>query len=1081
MRIRGLRVMLCLGILAAWAMPAHAQAIGSIFGKVTDPSGAVLPGVTVTVTGTGLQAPLVGTTAESGAFQFPSVPLGTYSVTFELANFKKVVRPNVQIVSGFNAQVDQKLELGQMSEEVTISAAAPLVDTKKTTTGMTITSDVMETIPTARDPWQVINMSPGVQAGLNVGGSASGQQVSLATRGTTANVQWNLEGGAITDLSSNSSPVYFNFDSLEQIQVTNGGGDVSVQSSGLSINIVTKSGSNVFKGTAHGTFENASMEANNVSLSQFNQANTANSANGFLSGNPIKKIAVFDGDYGGPIMKNKLWFWGSYSNQNINDGIANFFDPSLGSYCQQLDQAVRSKNLAGSGLITYDKLNEIQGCLGNDKTTIKDIDWKFNYQINAANKIQWLFTSDNKYRNHRGSNSTTAIESTSQQTSDAPWKFPLPTHQITHTLVASDRLVFNNQVTYVGGGFFLDYQDVPPLGTCPQTRYNGSTDPNGYAAAQNAACLWNVQSLSNATTGLLSASKTASYQTVRHGWEAKSEGTYFKSKFLGGDHSLKFGVGWRKNPILSFSHYSGGAQATVQCVGNSSLAGCGDGTFQPAGAASGVVAQQAELYRDQLINNDWWTYYGYIQDGYASGKWRLNGGLRYDWQQSKYLGGCVPASAIAPALLPSQCESATSTDPLTGKNIQSFHNPAPRVSATYDVFGNGKTSVHGSASYYYATKITLANALSGLAVQPGLVWGPNATDGSCTGTSCWQDLNRDGKVQLNELSGTPSFSNRYNAATGQILPTGNNVDPSAKIARTREAVVGFQHEVITNLAVGVDYIYRKYDNGTATYSLGYQPGTGQSLTNLYTGPLTWTDPVTGTSAPYYVICQGCTRPGTGGTAALASIAVTTPNYQTYNGVDFTLTKRFANRWQAASSLTWQNNPQYYPADSSTFINPTGASFQNGFFNTSTSNSARYLYKASGSYVFPWDITAAANYNLVDGAIRQMTINGPGQVYGGTGGTIRYSTLAFQNVGQTRLPATSLLDLSAQKTFKFNGGKQSAKAMIDCFNVLNVNTPANNSGTGTNAYVSNNTSLQTSNQLASILPPRIFRVGFALTF
>ena len=237
MRVRALRVMLYVCILAIWAVPAHAQAIGSIFGKVTDPSGAVLPGVTVTVTGTGLQQPLVAVTSESGTYQFPSVPLGTYSVTFELTNFKKALRQNIVITSGFNAGVDVKLELGQMSEEVTITAASPVVDTKKTSTGATFTSDVLQKIPTSRDPWQIINMAPGVQAGLNVGGSASGQQVSLQARGTSANVQWNLEGGSITDLSSNSSPSYYNFDAFDQIQVTTGGGDVSVQSSGLSINL----------------------------------------------------------------------------------------------------------------------------------------------------------------------------------------------------------------------------------------------------------------------------------------------------------------------------------------------------------------------------------------------------------------------------------------------------------------------------------------------------------------------------------------------------------------------------------------------------------------------------------------------------------------------------------------------------------------------------------------------------------------------------------------------------------------------------------------------------------------------------
>src|SRR5580765_5795564 len=111
-------ILLAAGILVASAGSANAQAIGSIFGKVTDASGGVLPGVTVTVTGPALQAPLVAVTSENGTYQFPSVPIGTFTVSFELASFKKALRPNVVITTGFNAGVDQKLEIGQMSEEV---------------------------------------------------------------------------------------------------------------------------------------------------------------------------------------------------------------------------------------------------------------------------------------------------------------------------------------------------------------------------------------------------------------------------------------------------------------------------------------------------------------------------------------------------------------------------------------------------------------------------------------------------------------------------------------------------------------------------------------------------------------------------------------------------------------------------------------------------------------------------------------------------------------------------------------------------------------------------------------------------
>jgi hypothetical protein len=116
--------------------------------------------------------------------------------------------------------------------------------------------------------------------------------------------------------AANSSPSYFNFDSFEQIQVVNGGGDVSVQSSGLSINLVTKSGSNVFKGSAVTTFMNDAMQNTNVTRELFNAG-----GNGFISGAPIKKICVTSGEYGGPIKKNRLWFWAAADRQDINAGV----------------------------------------------------------------------------------------------------------------------------------------------------------------------------------------------------------------------------------------------------------------------------------------------------------------------------------------------------------------------------------------------------------------------------------------------------------------------------------------------------------------------------------------------------------------------------------------------------------------------------------------------------------------------------------------------------------------------------------------------------------------------------------------
>ena len=1073
------RSLLVSGLLFAFTGSAHAQGMGSIFGKVTDASGAVMPGVTVTVTGTGLQQPRIAVTTETGAYLFPSIPIGTYGVTFELQGFKKATRQNIVVVTGFNAQIDQSLEIGQMTEEMTVSGAPPIVDVKKTTTGAVFDANILQKIPSARDPWQIIGMTPGVQAGLNVGGSSSGQQVTLSSRGTTANVQWNLEGGSITDLSSNSSPSYFNFDSFEQIQVINGGGDVSIQSSGLSINLITKSGSNVLKGSLNGTFENDAMQFTNVSRELFDKG-----TGGFLSGAPIKRISVISGEAGGPIIKNRLWLWVHADSQDINAGVVNFFDPDAGPRCASLVEAQRLNQPLG---IKYDELETVTDCLKNDKTTLKNLGTKVNFQLNAAHKFQYLFQADNKYRNARGASANTAIEAVTKQTSDTPWGFPLPQHSFTHTWVATDRLVFNNMYTYIHGGFYLDYQDFDT--GCGQSKYLGTwndfgpTDPAAYTTGGRASadCLWNQQSLTLRTTGYNSRSLQLSYETKRPSTEIKSDGTYFASGVLGGDHSLKFGVGYRRNPIMSFQHYSGGARAHLQCY-NNLRAMCGDGSrVAPGSGQAGLVPFAAVLSRDQLRNSDWWSYNAYIQDSFTRGRLRLNGGLRWDWQHSKHLGGCVAANVIRPDILPAQCEDATQSgvNPTTGRTetIQPFSNLSPRVSVTFDAFGNGKTALKLSTGYYYQTKITLADSLNGLFDQAQLTWGGNFADGTCPSARCWSDANNDGSIQANELIGSPTSGNpRFDLTTGVFRPAGNTVLPETKIGRTREVVGGVSHELVSNLALGVDYVYRRYDAGAVPYTAGFEPGApGFPLSQIYVGPLTYTDPVTGISAPYYAICQTCMRP-----SGVGEVTTTSRQYTDYNGVDLTLNKRYSNRWQANVAVTLQKSvptidrDALYNGANGRSNNPTGMEFSTG-----VSTLPGYLIKANGSYDLPWGITAAGNFIMSQGEFRVMTIDGPMNVYGGLNSagqatTFNYGAIEFRPRDENdRFEAAKLLDLSLQKIVMLREGRYRVKVMLDVFNVLNDNVVL--------GYGSNNLNNSTVNQINSILPPRVFRVGATFNF
>ena len=184
---------LCLGV----ATSAHAQAVGQIFGKVTDTTGGVMPGVSVTVTGSGLQQPLMAVTTATGAYTFPSVPIGTYTVTFELGGFKKVARPDIIITTGFSAMIDGKMEVGGVSQEISVTAASPIVDTKKTNTGGTFNLETLNALPTGRDPFQIANLAPAVTlSGVNVGGAASNQQLTPAVYGASGSVQWNKIGRA---------------------------------------------------------------------------------------------------------------------------------------------------------------------------------------------------------------------------------------------------------------------------------------------------------------------------------------------------------------------------------------------------------------------------------------------------------------------------------------------------------------------------------------------------------------------------------------------------------------------------------------------------------------------------------------------------------------------------------------------------------------------------------------------------------------------------------------------------------------------------------------------------------------------
>src|SRR5829696_7991745 len=151
-------LLLVLGVTNAVAQ----QQTGEIYGRAADTSGAVLPGATVTVAGPALITPRVAVTSEAGTYRVPELPIGSYSVTFELAGFKTTAMQEIRVTIGFRAQVNAAMELSTVQETVTVTGASPIVDTRETGTKTSFDLEQMQNIPSERDPWVMLEKTPGI-------------------------------------------------------------------------------------------------------------------------------------------------------------------------------------------------------------------------------------------------------------------------------------------------------------------------------------------------------------------------------------------------------------------------------------------------------------------------------------------------------------------------------------------------------------------------------------------------------------------------------------------------------------------------------------------------------------------------------------------------------------------------------------------------------------------------------------------------------------------------------------------------------------------------------------------------------
>ena len=317
-------------IMLAVATSVLAQGVGSIGGTVTDPSGGVLPGASITLTAVagGVGSGQTTVANEQGAYQFTRLIPGIYIVKAELQGFRPAEQRNIEVNSDQVSRADLKLEIGTLAEGVTVSGEAPLLDTSTALKQTVISRDVLEALPNRTDVWSIARVIPGVvMSKVDVGGTEQFLQSSASVRGNANENKFTIDGMDVSSLDGNASiaTMYLDPYAFQETNFMMGAGSAENSNGGLTFNMVTRSGTNQMHGGAlyNGTF-GALADFRNFDSTLREQLLAGVPARA-LAANPniephadIEKMYDVGAWLAGPIVRDRLWFAGTWHDQRMD-------------------------------------------------------------------------------------------------------------------------------------------------------------------------------------------------------------------------------------------------------------------------------------------------------------------------------------------------------------------------------------------------------------------------------------------------------------------------------------------------------------------------------------------------------------------------------------------------------------------------------------------------------------------------------------------------------------------------------------------------------------------------------------------
>jgi hypothetical protein len=1024
--VGGVVALVALGVLAPSVVFAQAQ----ITGVVRDASGAVLPGVTVEASSDVLiEKVRSATTDSSGQYRVIDLRPGTYSVTFTLPGFATVKREGVELTGTFVATINQDLKVGGVAETVTVTGETPIVDTQSVRRQVSLSHDVLTSIPTARSWAATAVLIPGIvtQAGSSADVQVSPQMTVFGGAGGRANEGRMQVDGLNTGAALNGGGVstyVADIANAAEVVTTTSGGLGEAEVGGPSLSIVPRSGGNSVRGAAYISGVSRGMVGSNFT----EELRTAGLAV------PGKLIRQWDETFGigGPIKKDRLWYYvtardegqhrtipGIYPNKNAGDPATFLYEPD--------------KTKEARGAESFQLFSARITVQATPKNRF-NIHWDEQYPCNGA-----AFTKDADACRVQKSDDAfygaIGLGGLSATTS------PEVSGHLGHTLVRNQQATYSGTVTnrlLLEAGIGAYRARWGPM----ETPGNPTRD------------LARVTEITGVNNGNIPGLQYRSMNWAND-WDSPTTWRAAAS-YVTGAHSFKVG-------------YIGGYLIEdIRNAGNSlNLAY----TFV-GGVPSSVTESLREYTQKDRV--EYSAVYG--QDQWTMGRLTLQGALRFDraWSFS-------PAETIGPTnFLSSQLLFERTP------GVDSYKDLSPRGGIAWDVFGNGQTAIKVNVGKYLEPasnsngSYSISNPIARIATTTSRTWNDFFfAEGDPRRGNFVPDCDLALKTANDECaamnSQTFGTATRTTAAIDPKILNGWNVRPN-----DWQFGASVQQQVLPRLSVEAGYFKRWLNNFTVTDNLAL--GAADYTSFSITAPLDSRLPDGGgytVDGLFNVTQAGFTTPASNNITDAKDFG---HQYQSYNGFLINLSARAARglNFQAGvnTGRTVQDNCEVRAKvpELSTF---GGVSPVVGTGNPFCHSDPGFVTKVTGlgSYTIPKvDVLFSGTFRSDQGAPLRATWNAPkalvsdalGRTAQGAGSTIAIDLLA---PGQKWGDRVNEIDLRIAKVLRF--GRTRTTAGFDVYNLINSNA----------VLTYNQTFVVGGRWLAptSVLTPRFFKLSAQIDF